>query len=150
MNEHSVTAEIRALIDEKIAANVAVRADWIAAGILELKDKIDGDDVPFYRVCAYRDVVRLAKRVIGKFEVTDLTPEQLVLPGFKHLCKAYPMERDGAVVLVPVNLCSDAELLGRAAQLEDMAKGCRVHAAEILDYVAARADSGVFRDGARR
>lgn len=141
VNEHSVTSEIRALIDDKIAAGVEVRADWVAAGIIEMKDKIDGDDLPFYRVCAYRDVVRIAKRVIGKFEVTDATPDQLVLPGFKHLCKAYPMERDGAVVLVPVNLCTEAELLARASQLQDMAKGCRAHASEILDYLAARVEA---------
>lgn len=138
MSEHSVTEEIHKLIDDKIASGVVVHADWVAAGILEMKDKIDGDDAPFYRVCAYRDIVRIAKRVIGKFEVTDNTPAQLILPGFRHLCKAYPMERDGAVVLVPVTLCTDEELKARASQLEEMAKGCRAHAAEILDYVLAR------------
>lgn len=138
MNENSVTEEIRAMIDDKIASGIAVRADWIAAGILEIKNKIDGEDMPFYRVCAYRDIVRVAKRVIGKYDATDNTPEQLVLPGFKHLCKAYPMERDGAVMLVPVTLCTGEELVARAALLEEMAKGCRAHAAEILDYVAAR------------
>lgn len=138
MDETSVTDEIHKLIDDKLASGVVVRADWVAASILDAKNKISGDDVQFYRVCAYRDVVRIAKRIIGKFEVTDTTPEQLILPGFKHLCKAYPMDRDGAVVLVPVDMCTDAELRGRAEQLEEMAKGCRAHAREIFDYVAAR------------
>lgn len=137
-DETSVIAEIHKLIDDKIAAGIVVRADWVAAGILEMKSQIEGDDVPFYRVCAYRDIVRIAKRAIGRFEATDTTPEQLVLPGFKHLCKAYPMTRDDVVVLVPVTSCTDDELLARAAQLEEMARGCRAHAAEILDYVAAR------------
>lgn len=144
MSEHSVTDEIHALIDEKISSGVAVRADWVAAGILEIKNKIQGEDEPFYRVCAYRDIVRIAKRVIGKFEVTDTTPEQLVLPGFKHLCKAYPMNRDGDVVLVPVTQCTDAELLARAEQLDDMAKGCRAHAREIRSYIVARDISIAF------
>lgn len=138
MNEQSVTAEIRALIDDKLASGVVVQAEWVATGILEIKSKADGEDMPFYRVCAYREVVRIAKRVIGKYETTDDTPTQLLLPGFKHLCKAYPMEREGVVVLVPVTMCTDAELRARAAQLEEMAKGCRAHAREILDYVAAR------------
>lgn len=138
MSEHSVTEEIHKLIDEKIESGIVVHADWIAASILSIKDQIDGDDAPFYRVCAYRDVVRIAKRVIGKFQADDTTPAQLVLAGFEHLCKAYPMDRDGAVVLVPVTLCTDAELLDRASQLEKQAKGCRAHAREILDYVAAR------------
>lgn len=138
MNETSVTEEIHKLIDDKINSGVVVHADWIAASILSIKDQIEGDDAPFYRVCAYRDVVRIAKRVIGKFKADDTTPEQLVLAGFEHLCKAYPMDRNGAVVLVPVTLCTDEELLARAAQLEKQAKGCRAHARELLDYVAAR------------
>lgn len=141
MSETSVTDEIHALIDEKIAAGVAVRADWVAAGILEIKNKISGDDEPFYRVCAYRDIVRIAKRVIGKFEVTDTTPEQLILPGFTHLCKAYPMEREDEVVLVPVDQCTTAELLARADQLDDMAAGCRAHAKEIRAYVMAKSEA---------
>ena len=96
MNETSVTEEIHKLIDEKIDAGVVVHADWIAASILAIKDQIEGEDAPFYRVCAYRDVVRIAKRVIGKFKADDTTPEQLVLAGFEHLCKAYPMDRNGA------------------------------------------------------
>lgn len=141
MSEASVTDEIHALIDEKIAAGIAVRADWVASGILEIKNKISGEDEPFYRVCAYRDIVRIAKRVIGKYEPTDTTPEQLVLPGFKHLCKAYPMARDGEVVLVPVDQCSTAELLARAGQLDEMAAGCVAHAEEIRAYVAARSEA---------
>ena len=138
MDETSVTDEIHRLIDDKIAAGVIVRADWVAAGILEIKSNIDGDDVPFYRVCAYRDIVRIAKRVIGKYEADDTTPDQLLLPGFMHLCRAYPMVRDGVPMIVPVDQCSEAELRGRATDLEKMAKGCRAHAREILDYLAAR------------
>jgi hypothetical protein len=141
MDDTSVTKEIHALIDEKIAAGVTVRADWIAAGIIESKSNITGDDAPFYRVCAHRDIVRIAKRAIGKYEPGGNTPEQLVLPGFKHLCRAYPMQRDGEVVLVPVDLCSNAELLARAEQLDEMAEGCRSHAKEIRTYVMAKGEA---------
>ena len=110
----------------------------MAAEILNIKCNIDGEDAPFYRVCTYKEVVRLAKRAIGKYDAEDTTAEQLVLPGFKHLCRAYPLERDGLVALVPVNVCTDDELLMRAAQLEEMAKGCTAHALEIREYVLAR------------
>lgn len=139
MDETSVTEEIHRLIDDKIATGAIVRADWVAAGILEIKSNIDGEDVPFYRVCAYRDIVRVAKRVIGKYEADDTTPDQLLLPGFKHLCKAYPMVRDGIPMIVPVDQCTEAELRRRAADLEKMAEGCRAHAREIREYIAARA-----------
>lgn len=141
MNEISIRTEIRALIDEKISAGVAIRADWVAAGILESKSKITGEDKEFYLTCAYNDIRRMAKEVIGKFKVSDETPEQLILPGFKHLCKAYPMIRDDDVVLVPVDQCTTAELLLRAEQLDEMAVGCRAHAKEIRTYVMAKAEA---------
>lgn len=141
MNDISIRTEIRAIIDEKISAGIAIRADWVAVGVLGTKDKIEGDDAEFYRVCAYNEIRRIAKEVIGKFKATDETPAQLVLPGFTHLCKAYPMDRDGEVVLVPVDQCTTAELLTRAAQLHDMAVGCVAHADEIRAYVTARAEA---------
>lgn len=139
MNEDSVRAEIHKLIDEKIATGVAVKVDWIAAEILQLKCDITGEDAPFYRVCTFKEVKREAKRAIGKYDATDRTPEQLALPGFKHLCRAYPISRDeDEIMLVPVTQCSDDELLARADQLDEMAKGCRAHAREIRAYVRAR------------
>lgn len=138
MDDTSVTAEIHKLVDDKIASGVVVHVEWVAAEILNLKCNIDGDDAPFYRVCTFKEVVRLAKRAIGKYDAKDTTAEQLVLPGFKHLCKAYPIDRDGVSVLVPITLCTDAELFDRANQLEEMAKGCVAHANEIREFLLAR------------
>ena len=141
MSDTSIRTEVRAAVEEKITAGVAVRADWIAVGILEAKAGIEGADAEFYRVCAYNEIRRIAKEVLGKWKATDETPEQLVLPGFTHLCKAYPMERDGEVVLVPVDQCTVSELLHRAEQLDEMAAGCRAHAKEIRAYVMAKAEA---------
>ena len=139
MNETNLTAEIHKLIDDKIASGVVVHVDWIATEILHTYDAIEGDDAPLYRVCTFKEVVRMAKRAIGKYDAEDTTQEQLVLPGFKHLCRAYPIERDGENVLVPVTQCTDDELLDRADQLEEMAKGCRAHARELREFVLGRA-----------
>jgi len=141
MNDTSIRTEVRGVIDGKISAGVAVRADWVAVGILETKARIEGADAEFYRVCAYNEIRRIAKEVLGKWKATDETPEQLVLPGFTHLCKAYPMERDGEVVLVPVDQCTVSELLRRAEQLDEMAAGCRAHAKEIRAYVIAKGEA---------
>lgn len=45
---------------------------------------------------------------------------------------------DDEIVLVPIHQLSDSELLGRAAEYDDMAKGCHKHALEIRGYVRAR------------
>lgn len=138
MEDINITAEVHKLVDEKFAAGVLVQTHWIAQEILASHDDIDGEDAAWYRVCTFKEVCRIAKSAIGKFRAEDITSEQLLLPGFKHLCKAYPLTREGELVLVPVDQCSDGELLARADELDKMAKGCVDHAAEIREYVLVR------------
>lgn len=139
MEDINITQEVHKLVDEKFAAGVLVQTHWIAQEILATHDDIEGEDAAWYRVCTFKEVCRIAKSAIGKFKAEGETSEQLLLPGFRHLCKAYPLTRDGDLVLVPVDQCSDAELLSRAEELDKMAKGCVDHAAEIREYVLVRA-----------
>lgn len=122
-----------------IDAGLVTSLNEVVAGVLNGRPSLEGDDAPFYRVHAFEDLKRIAKSVVGKYAADDTTSDELLLPGFKHLCKAYPMSRDGDVVIVPVDMCSDEELKARAAQLDEMAKGCVAHAREIREYVLARA-----------
>lgn len=138
MDDNSIYAEMHKIVSEKLEAGALISIDWLAQGIIAERCNIEGDDAEFYRVHTHRDLIRIAKRVIGKYNVDGETADQLVLPGFKHLCKAYPMSRDETIVLVPVSLCTNGELTARAAQLDEMAKGCRAHAVEIREYVLAR------------
>lgn len=138
MNEESITPEIHRLVDERIANGVAVHFQWVAQAILDERSNIEGVDAPFYRTCTFNEVVRLVKRAIGKYDATDTTPEQLLFPGFTHLVRAYPVERDGERMLVPVQLLTDEELESRAADLDKMAVGCRLHARELREFAAAR------------
>lgn len=43
-----------------------------------------------------------------------------------------------AVVLVPIEQMTDAELQAKAAELEAMGRGCLRHAAEMLEYLGRR------------
>jgi len=138
MEDINITAEVHKLVDEKFSAGVLVQTHWIAQEILAQHDNIEGDDAAWYRVCTFKEVCRIAKSAIGKFKAEGTTSDQLLLPGFKHLCKAYPLTREGDLVLVPVDQCTDQELLDRAEDLDKMAKGCVDHAAEIREYVALR------------
>lgn len=139
MNEESITPEIHRLIDERIANGALVHVPWVASAILDERSDISGDDAPFYRECTFKEVVRLVKRAIGKYEdATDSTPDQLLFPGFKHLVRAYPIERNGERVLVPLPECTDEELHTRADELERMALGCRAHARELREFVLSR------------
>lgn len=139
MNESTITSDIHQLIDERIASGALVHVPWVAGAILDSRPHITGEDAPFYRDCTFKEVVRLVKRAIGKYEeATDTTPDQLLFPGFKHLVRAYPIEREGERVLVPVQECTDDELEARANELEKMARGCRSHARELREFVLGR------------
>ena len=138
MDEQNIRSEMHKIAQERIDAGLITGLDEIVHGVLDGRSNIDGGDAPFYRVHTFQDLKRIAKSVVGKYETKETTADELLLPGFKHLCKAYPMMRDNAVVIVPVDMCSDDELLARAAQLDDMAKGCMAHALEIREYLIAR------------
>lgn len=138
MDEFKIRSEINQIVAENLANGVVVDVDMLVLGLMQKRGKIEGEGADFYRVHTFKDLKRIATRVIGKYDAKDKTEADLVLPGFKHLCKAYPMNREGKSVLVPVNQCSDFELIARASQLEDMASGCVSHAGELREYVLAR------------
>ena len=138
MDEQSIRSEMHKIAQERIEAGAITSLDEIVHGVLGNRDGIEGDDAPFYRVHAFEDLKRIAKSVVGKYAAKDTTADELLLPGFKHLCKAYPMTREGEVVIVPVDMCTDDELRARAVQLDEMAKGCIAHALEIREYMLAR------------
>lgn len=134
----SVTAEIRKFISDKIAAGETVVVEWLTQEVVSAKAAIEGDDLPFYRVCAYAHVKDIVKRCVGKYDARPETNRQIVLPGFDHLQEAYTVRRNDEIVLVPISQLSDSELLDRAAEYDDMAKGCHKHALEIRGFVRAR------------
>ncbi|KAB2680354.1 hypothetical protein [Brucella pseudintermedia] len=141
MDEFKIRSEMHQIVAENLANGIVVDVDMLCLGLMEKRGTIEGEGAEFYRVHTFKDVKRIAKSVIGKYDAKDTTDAELLLPGFKHLCKAYPMKRQGKSVLVPVDQCSDFELINRATQLEDMASGCRSHAGEIREYVLARTAS---------
>lgn len=138
----SIYREISEFVRDKTEAGMIVQVDWLATEFISHKDRIEGDDLPFYTVCAHHHVREIAKSCIGKYKPKPQTDEQLVLSGFEHLQTAYPVERDGERLLIPVHLLTDSELEARALEYEDMAKGCIAHAKEIRGFVRHRGGSG--------
>ena len=138
MNE--LSKRVSDLITAALEDDRTVQKDWIAAQVMADHPDIYGDDADFYTTLARQQIDETVRKQIGKFKPSLEPSEQLTLPGFTHLQKAYFLRRRGENMIVPVSKCSDIELLGRAREYEEMATGCRSHAREIREYVAARTD----------
>ena len=138
MSDASITAHIRKFIADKVANNEVVVVDWLTHEIIGSKSLIEGDDIEFYRVCAYAHVREIVKRCVGKYDAKPASDRQLVLDGFEHLQVAYTVPRNGRIELVPVNLLTSEEIEARALEYEAMAGGCLAHAKELRGYDMAR------------
>lgn len=138
-----VTAEIRRIVTERIDAGVVVQVGWLTTEILAMKDQIEGEDADFYIACGVDYIKDTVKRCIGDYKpkASVVTDAQIVMDGFDHMQKAYTVEREGEVVLVPVHMLTATEIEGRAAELEAMAKGCIAHARELRAYNQGRRDA---------
>lgn len=142
MEFENVASEVRKYIADKISRGEQIVVEWLTNEIVNAKSSIDGDDLPFYRTCAYSHVKEVVKRSVGKYDrKAPQTDKQIVMAGFEHFQVAYTVERSGDVVLVPIDQINDDELLARALEYDAMAEGCINHAQEIRKYVRARSEA---------
>lgn len=138
----SLYSDVRDFIQSKLDAGLILRAEWVTAEIIGSKQEPDCDDADFYLICARSHVAEIVKKCIGKYTAKPTTDEQLKLPGFEHMQKAYQVERGGVRFLVPTDALTDDELMRRADEYDEMAVGCRAHAREIRDFVERRSAQG--------
>jgi hypothetical protein len=144
MSDTSITSEVRKFIADKISNGETIVVEWLTHEIVNSKSAIEGEDEPFYRICAYTHVKDVVKRCVGKYDaISPVTDAQLTLDGFEHLQVAYTVNRNDQILLVPVDQCSDAELSERATEYDRMVKGLRGHARELRSYIAARVSQQV-------
>lgn len=134
----SLYTDVREFIQSRLDAGVILRAEWVTAEIIAEKKEPECADADFYLICARNHVAEVVKRCIGKYSPKPTTDEQLKLPGFEHMQKGYQVVRSGVRVLVPTDALTDAELLGRADEYDEMAAGLTGHALEIREFVERR------------
>jgi hypothetical protein len=142
MDIKTIRADIERLVAHKIDNGEPVAMAWLTQEILNDHADIAGSDVDFYVVCARYYVSDQVKRQIKKFEPSDTgqPDEQLVMEGFDHLQKAYPVERNAERVIMPITQMTIDELEERAAEYDVMAQGCIAHAEDIRRYIEQRQD----------
>lgn len=141
-NIKDVNQFIAGLVMQKVDAGQRVKMEWTAAEVLNEFDNIQGADVDFYLITARHYISDQVKRCVDKFKVTvaDVSG-QIVMDGFEHLQKAYPMDRGDGRELIPISQLTDDELEARAQEYEKMAEALMAHAFEIRQYIRSRAQA---------
>jgi len=114
-----IKALIADLVSSKIDSGQVVNMHWATIEVLNNYSDIEGGDADFYRITAREYVANQVKRSIKAF---DPTPEtmggQLVLDGFEHLQKAYPVGSGDDRQLVPVDQVPDEALFASLCEAE--------------------------------
>lgn len=132
--------EIHNIVAAHLAAGHTVRWAWLITDVLKNHPLPVIPDLDFNRLCrqlaigdAVRDVLRTLKLNAEDPSHVSSTG-MLPLPGYNHLQQGYPFERDGELVIVPIDKLTKTERRSRAAQYRAMAAGCIEHADELDRY----------------
>ena len=132
--------EIRDIIAATLAANQKVIKAWLITDILKQHPLGVIRDREFNVLCRYEAISRVTRDVLADMKLAADDPASvsksgmMLLPGFKHLQRGYPIERDGELMIVPIALMTSVERRARAQQYRKMAVGCEEHADELDRY----------------
>lgn len=141
MTETDLEREVRTLIREKIDKGKPAMPEWLTKEIVNRHAGISGEDKAWYEVCAYAHVRNVVRRCVGRYkESPNLeADEQLLLgDGWRHIQKAYLINRKGKQVIVRVDKMTPPEIDAKIDELRAMGAGCFEHADELGRYKKAR------------
>ena len=133
--------EVHGIIASHLAAGRPVRWAWLVADVLAKHPLALIPDHDFNVLCRRLATSEAVRDVLHDLKLAADDPRKvsgagtLPLPGFQFLQQGYPVERDGEVVIVPIDEMTRAERLGRAKQYRKMAAGCIGHARELERYI---------------
>ena len=132
-----LNAEIEKTIRERIDAGQIVRKDWISHEILAAHPLPDFDDADFTECCRRVAVADAVNKVNRRFKEDPETVSdgQLPLPGYRYLQKAYPVERQGERLLVPLLQLTVGEIRDKITFYREMSSGCAGHARELERFI---------------
>lgn len=141
MTETDLEREVRAIIRERIDRGLLANPDWVTEAVVSNHKGISGDDKDWYCICAYAYIRAVVRKCVQRYKVAptlEAVDQQLVLEGFRHVQKAYLIERRGKQVVVPINRLNEVEIRSKMQELRGMGQGCFEHADELSRYLDER------------
>jgi hypothetical protein len=139
--EKDIHAEVAKVYEQFANSDIVISRAWLVQEILNshIEEKVPREG--FF----YFGGVKLANTAVREFlnklrigEESGADGEQMVLAGFKHLSPRLQIVRNDELVSVPIEQCSDLEILERADQWEHNATTLAEKADEARRYVARR------------
>lgn len=131
-------AELRQLIEAEIDAGRSPQRAWIAHALLCKHPLTATKDREFNMLCRNKAVNEAALEVLRTLRLEEKDPARVSgqgdLLGYEYLKKAYSVERDGELVIVPIQEMTIAERNARADEYMRMSEGCIGHADELRRY----------------
>jgi hypothetical protein len=139
MKASDLIKEITAVIEARLAAGDAAAATWVTQEVVAQHSQPEHTDSAWFELCAYEAVRAAVRTVLRRFQPpAEVADEQIVLPGFERLQKAYLVERESEQQIVRIDQLTSDELDAKADELERIGEGCYQHAKELRRYKKER------------
>ena len=136
----NVKEEIESIISELMDSGTdRVMPEWVTQAVMAKHVAPDVED--FYVVCARAQVRKLVgEQMRGmKKDEEEGDSDQMILEGFECLQAYYMVEmQDKQLASIRIDVCSDEQLLAKAAAIGRVSKKLAKHESEIVRYVEDR------------
>lgn len=135
-SETDLNAEIRDVIAGQLTMNKTISPSWVCNAVIKARPLPEGPSSDFYRLCGFAHVRDRVRAVVREFrnEVDRNEQEQLTLPGYAFVQKAYSITRKGVALIVPIGRMTTTEMHAKAEELARQAAGCIAHSKELHRY----------------
>lgn len=135
MTQNDLMNEVQEIIERFISEGKSIAASWVVQAIVKSHPDVSGADANWYILCGYEHARDSVRQVLRRYKPSEEGPqEQVVLPGFERLQKAYLVDRGNEQTIVPVQDLTDAEIEAKEIELEIMGRGCYQHRDELKRY----------------
>lgn len=148
MFDPKILEEEIAATNDEIGGTVVKTKSWLVNAVAMRHQSVAGDDADLAIWAIRAQVSRLVESFHRARKASELNQDdqQLVLPGYSRLQRAYLVDRDGETCSVPVHLVTDEEFAAKISEMEAMRDGLQQHIDEIRAYMERRERVSIVGD----
>ena len=135
--EEKIATAIREAVEQELEAGRIAKPDWLVQHVVGSWDPPRGNDADKWLTCGYANVRSIVRAVVRLWKpaADEDGDQQVALPGYEKLHRAYLISRESEQIIIRVDQLTVAEALDIIAELERTERGIRIHKAELLRYI---------------